>query len=97
MAPPGDLSSMLVDLHAIFNIFSRKRGFPTNEHKGVIIILVEQELLTLPDHLNSPPVLSGDCVTRSLVLCVCFVDRCLSFCFFSFGHCVVCSSAIYGL
>ena len=33
--------------------------------------------------------------TRSLVLCVCFVDRCLSFCVFSFGHCVVCSS-IYG-
>jgi hypothetical protein len=28
-------------------------------------------------------------VTRSLVLCVCFVDRCLSFCTVSFGHCVV--------
>ena len=24
------------------------------------------------------------------------VDRCLSFCTFSFGHCVVCSSSIYG-
>jgi hypothetical protein len=36
-------------------------------------------------------------VTRSLVLCVCFVDRCLSFYRFSFGHCVVCSSSIYGL
>jgi hypothetical protein len=36
-------------------------------------------------------------VTRSLVLCVCFVDRCLSFCTFSFGYCVVCSSSIYGL
>jgi hypothetical protein len=32
---------------------------------------------------------------RSLVLCVCFVDRCLSFCTFSVGHCVVCSSSIY--
>ena len=30
-----------------------------------------------------------------LVLCVCFVDRCLSFCPFSFGHCVVWSSSIY--
>ena len=30
----------------------------------------------------SPPVLSGVRVTRSLVLCVCFVDRCLSFCTF---------------
>jgi len=57
--------------------------------------LVEQELLTLPDHLSSPPVFSGVRVTRSLVLCVCFVDRCLSFCAFSLGHCVVCSS-IYG-
>jgi len=32
--------------------------------------------------------------TRSLVLYVCFVDRCLSFCTFSFGHCVVCTSSI---
>ena len=34
-------------------------------------------------------------VALSLVLCVCFVDRCLSFCTF-FCHCVVCSSSIYG-
>jgi hypothetical protein len=40
---------------------------------------------------------SGVPVTRSLVLYSCFVDRCLSFCTFSFGHCVVCSSSIYGL
>ena len=33
---------------------------------------------------------------RSLVIYVCFVDRCLSFCTFSFGHCVVCSSSMYG-
>jgi hypothetical protein len=58
--------------------------------------LVEQELLTLQEHPSSPPVFIGVCVTRSLVLCVCFVDRCLSFCTFSFGHCVVCSSSIYG-
>jgi len=58
--------------------------------------LVEQELLTLPEHLSSPPIFSGVRVTRSLVLCVYFVDRCLSFCPFSFGHCVVCSSSIYG-
>jgi hypothetical protein len=40
-------------------------------------------------------VFSGVHVTWSLVLYVCFVDRCLSFCTFSFGHCVVCSSSIY--
>ena len=57
--------------------------------------LVEQELLTLLEHLSSPPAFSGLRDTRSLVVYV--VDRCLSFCAFSFGHCVVCSSSIYGL
>ena len=32
--------------------------------------------------MSSPPVFSGVRVTRSLVLYVCFVDRCLSFCTF---------------
>jgi len=59
--------------------------------------LVEQALLTLPEHPSSPLVFSGVNVTRSLVLYVCFVDPCLSFCTFSFGHCVVCSSSIYGI
>jgi len=40
-------------------------------------------------------VFSGVRVTQSLVLCVCFVDHCLSFCPFSFSHCVVCPSSIY--
>jgi hypothetical protein len=57
---------------------------------------MEQKLLTLPKQLSSPPVLSEVRVTRFLILCVCYVDRCLSFCTFSFGHCVVCSSSIYG-
>ena len=60
------------------------------------VSLVEKELLTLPEHLSSPPLFSRVRVTPSLVLCVCFVDRCLSFCTSSFGHCVVCSSSIYG-
>ena len=42
------------------------------------------------------PGFSGVRVSRSIVLCVCFVDRCLSFCPFSFGHCVVCPSSNYG-
>jgi hypothetical protein len=57
--------------------------------------LVEQEIPTLPEHPSTPLVFSGVRVTRSLVLCVCFVDLCLSFCPFSFGHCVVCLSTIY--
>jgi hypothetical protein len=40
------------------------------------------------------PCFSGVRVTRSLVLYVCFVDRCLSFCAFSFDNCVFCSSSI---
>ena len=54
--------------------------------------LVEQELFILPEHLRSSPDFSGIRVTRTLVLCVCFVDHCLSFCTFSFRHCVVYSS-----
>ena len=45
---------------------------------------------------SSSPVFSGVRVTQSLVLFVCFVDRCLSICTFSFDHCVVCSSSICG-
>ena len=44
--------------------------------------LLEQELLTILEHLSSSPVFSGVCFTRSLVLYVCFVDRCLSFVLF---------------
>jgi hypothetical protein len=83
--------------------FSKSRSFP---HSWLItgfvtiltrrLPLVEEDLLTLPGNLSSPQVFSGVRVTRSLDLCVCFVDRCLSFCTFSFGHCVVCSSSIYG-
>jgi hypothetical protein len=69
-------------------------GFVTRLTRRVS--LVEQELLTLLEYLCSLPIFSEVRVTRSLVLYVCFVDRCLSFCIFSFGHCVVYSSSIYG-
>ena len=55
---------------------------------------MEQELPTLPEHMNSPSIFNGVCVIQSLVLCVCFVDHCLSFCPFSFGHCVVNASKL---
>jgi hypothetical protein len=41
--------------------------------------VVEQELLTIPEHLSSPLVFSGVRVTRSLVLYVCFVDPFVTF------------------
>jgi hypothetical protein len=46
--------------------------------------LVRQELITLPGHMSWPLVFSGVRVTRSLVLCECFINRCLSICTFSF-------------
>jgi hypothetical protein len=46
--------------------------------------------------LVHPSVFNGVRVTRSLVLCPCFVDPCLSFCRFSFDHCVVYPLSIYG-
>jgi hypothetical protein len=70
-------------------VVNTSRSFP---HSGFItgllsrltrrVSLVEQELLTLPEHLNSPTVFSEIHCIRSLVLCACFVDRCLSFCLF---------------
>ena len=45
-------------------------------------------LLILPEHLSSPPVFNGVRVTRSSVVCMCFVDRCLSLYIFYFGYCV---------
>jgi hypothetical protein len=56
------------------------------------VSLVEQELLTIPEHPSSLPVFSEVRITRSLDLYACFVDRCLSLCTF-FCHCVVCSSS----
>ena len=53
--------------------------------------LLQQWLNAAP----SSPVFSGVHVTRSLVLCVFSVERCLSICPVSFGHCVVCP-LIYG-
>ena len=57
--------------------------------------LVERELLTLPEHLSSPPVFIGVRVTRSLVLYV-FCRSLFVPLYLLFGHCVVCSSSIYG-
>jgi hypothetical protein len=64
-------------------------GFATRLKRRVP--LVEQELLPFRSTRAHPRVR----VTPSLVLYVCFVDHCLSFCLFSSGHCVVCSSSIY--
>ena len=47
------------------------------------------------DVLSSLSVFSRVGAARSSFSMECFVDRCLSLCPFSFGYCVVCSSAIH--
>jgi len=42
--------------------------------------------------MSSRPVFLWVRFTQSLVFVKCFVDHCLSFCNFSFGHCIICSS-----
>ena len=54
-------------------------GFVTRVTRCVS--LMEQELLTLPEHLSSHPVFIGVRVTRTLVICVYFADRFLYFFF----------------
>jgi hypothetical protein len=46
-----------------------------------VITFILIEIMYPPEHLSSPLVFSGVRVTRSLVLCELFVDRCLSFFF----------------
>jgi hypothetical protein len=99
-------SKIFIKTHTFTRSSTCRRHFPVlssfmTYHRFVTrltrrVPLVELELLTLSEHLSSPPVLSGVSVTRSSVLFVCFVVRCLSFCPFSLGHCVVSFSSIYG-
>ena len=48
----------------------------------ITLCALHLEPLTLPEHLSTSPVFSGVCVTQTLVLYVCFIDRCLSFVLF---------------
>ena len=63
-------------------------GFVTRVTRQVL--LVEQQLLTLLENLRSPHLCYRNFYAH------CFADSCLYFFTFSFGHCVVCSSSIYG-
>ena len=59
------------------------RPFPPSQFVTVFVTRLTRRMpLVLPKHLSSPPVSSGVHATRSLVLYVCFVDRCLFFCTF---------------
>jgi len=59
------------------------------------VTLVEQEIRTLPEHLNSSWVFSGVCISRSLLLCVVFCGSLFVLLSFLFCYCIVCL-LIYG-
>ena len=70
---------------------SRKDG----RHSAVALLL-KAALIQVSDYRLLGASGSGVHVARNFALCVCFVDLCLSFCIFSLGHCVVCSSSLCG-
>ena len=60
-----------------------------------ITSLIEQKLITIPEHPTSSPIFSGVRVSQSLVVCVAFCRSLfvlLPLCRFYFGHCIVCPS-----
>ena len=63
--------------------------------KTLRVPLVEQDMLPFRSTWVHPG-FSWVRVSRSLGLCVCFVDRYLSFCSFSFGNYIVCPYSIDG-
>jgi hypothetical protein len=82
------------------------RWYKFYRHKTLLIPTWWGDKSLIGTTLSYPPGFRGVRVTRSLVLYVCFVDRCCPFVLFllaivlsvllSFGHCGVCSSSIYG-
>jgi hypothetical protein len=94
------LNSVSIHFKYLNETFEQRAGSMLCYHNfGTSVILslvplVEQELHPFRSTWVQSR-FSGVRVTRSLALCVCFVDRCFSFSTFSFGHCVVCYS-IYG-
>jgi hypothetical protein len=83
---PGSPLIILLYIKLDVLCFIEKIRFYVFLHHSVSMNIIKSspviKLLTFPEHLSSPSVFSGVRVTRTLVLCVCFVDRCLSFCTF---------------
>jgi hypothetical protein len=52
-------------------------------------------IANLSGNLSSAQDFSGVRVFLSLFFLQCFVDRCFSFCYFSFDHCIVCPFSVY--
>ena len=88
-----DLINIFSSVYTFCGCLNAGHGFPTPYVVLYILswdVVARLFLILVELFLSSSPVFSGVRVTRSLVLYVCFVDRCLSFCTFSFGRCVLC-------
>ena len=71
--PDPLLSTAHLDhMHSSISIWRKKYSIETARKHLRRVSLVEQELLTLPEHPSSNPVFSWVRVIRSLVLCVMF-------------------------
>ena len=88
----------LTNFQNVTSTIGGREGEPSSQAMGHFFFVEGDYCISFVCEIypSSPMVFSGVRDSRSLVLCVCFVDHCLSFCTFSFGHCVVCSSSIYG-
>ena len=88
------ICSVCRNFNPVRSSFTTSRRFLARAYKQVP--LVEQELLTLSEHMSSSQVFSGVHVAQSLALCEVFC-RCLFVLlyFFSFGHCIVCPPLTY--
>ena len=77
------------------NVYSRNT-LPVYYHSMVFQKITENKNDWNKKKQDIPPGFDWIRVNRSLVFCVCLLYRCLWFCPFSVGHCVVCSSSIHG-
>jgi hypothetical protein len=68
-------------------------GVEISVHGGVHILAIFGPEKTTSDIDTNPH--ATIMVSNGNTINPCFVDRCLSFCTVSFGHCIVCTSSIY--
>ena len=82
------VSSMMIKPHIVsYLIMSQQREFTRFVTRLTRrVSLVEQKLLTLSEHMGSPPIFSGVRVARSLVFFVVFCRSLFAFLSFSLGH-----------
>ena len=63
-----------------------------SQQNNLFITMLQKYILYVPKHLSSSSVLVGFVLLNLQLSVQFFVDHCLSFCLFSFVHCIVCPS-----